>query len=191
MTSWGEQKLQTNNDIFFDTDCISAFLWVKEESLLAKLYPGRIVIPKEVYDELSNPCVSHLKKRIDFMISKNLVNIMTMDIDSNEYRTFYKLTVKPDSGNKIIGAGEAASISLAKQHKGIVASNNLKDIMHYIKLYNLRYKTTPDILVEALQAGLIDESTGDSIWSSMISKRRKIGNCLSFSDYLKQNGLKQ
>ena len=38
--------------LFFDTDCISAFLWVNNESILSKLFPGRIVIPKEVYDEL-------------------------------------------------------------------------------------------------------------------------------------------
>ena len=44
--------------LFFDTDCISAFLWVDNESILAKLFPGRIVIPKEVYDELSNPKVN-------------------------------------------------------------------------------------------------------------------------------------
>lgn len=37
---------------FFDTDCISAFLWVRNESILAKLYPGRIVLPTQVYDEI-------------------------------------------------------------------------------------------------------------------------------------------
>lgn len=40
---------------FFDTDCLSAFLWADNESILAKLYPGRIVIPRQVYNELSHP----------------------------------------------------------------------------------------------------------------------------------------
>ena len=43
--------------VYFDTDCLSAFLWVNNQSLLAQLYPGRIVLPKEVYIELSNPGV--------------------------------------------------------------------------------------------------------------------------------------
>ncbi|UNC91241.1 M78 family metallopeptidase domain-containing protein [Candidatus Contubernalis alkaliaceticus] len=33
-----------------DNDCVSSFLWVKEENLLLKLYPGRIVLPHEVFD---------------------------------------------------------------------------------------------------------------------------------------------
>lgn len=47
--------------LFFDTDCISAFLWVDNESILSKLFPGRIIIPKEVYDELSHPGVNRVK----------------------------------------------------------------------------------------------------------------------------------
>lgn len=42
------------NSIFFDTDCISDFLWVNNECILEKLYYGKIVIPKEVYNELRN-----------------------------------------------------------------------------------------------------------------------------------------
>lgn len=50
---------------FFDTDCISAFLWVRNESILAKLYPGRIVLPTQVYDEIKR--VPPLLQRIDAM----------------------------------------------------------------------------------------------------------------------------
>lgn len=57
--------------LFFDTDCISAFLWVDNESILSKLFPGRIIIPKEVYDELSHPGVNRvkgLKAQVDLML---------------------------------------------------------------------------------------------------------------------------
>ena len=60
--------------LFFDTDCISAFFWVDNESILAKLFPGRIIIPKEVYDELSHPGVNRvkgLKAQVDIMIQNN------------------------------------------------------------------------------------------------------------------------
>lgn len=49
--------------IFIDTDCISAFLWVNNESLLSQLYPGRIVMPKPVYDEINRPAFSWMKAK--------------------------------------------------------------------------------------------------------------------------------
>lgn len=32
------------NLLFFDSDCISAFLWVNEQNLLTLLYPGKVVL---------------------------------------------------------------------------------------------------------------------------------------------------
>ena len=54
--------------LFFDTDCICAFLWVNEQTLLPALYPGRLILPKPVYTEISK--VVHLKTAVDTMISK-------------------------------------------------------------------------------------------------------------------------
>lgn len=47
--------LMSDQKLFFDTDCLSAFLWVNEQAILSKLYPGRIIIPEPVYNELSRP----------------------------------------------------------------------------------------------------------------------------------------
>ena len=84
---------------------------------------------------------------------------------------------------KIIGRGEAASISLAKEKQGILASNNLRDISAYVTEYGLTHLTTGDILKMALDAGYIDESQGNTIWANMIARKRKLGYA-SFSDYL-------
>ena len=86
----------------------------------------------------------------------------------------------------IIGSGEAAAIVLAKERGGILASNNLKDISVYISEYNLRHKTTGEILKEALQHGLITETVGNQLWQDMIRKKRKLGYA-SFSDYLQDH----
>ena len=51
--------------LFFDTDCISAFLWVKEENILFKLYPGKIILPKPVFNELNNPSIPHIKRKVN------------------------------------------------------------------------------------------------------------------------------
>ena len=168
--------------LFFDTDCISAFLWVNEESLLEKLYPCKIVIPKEVYNELDRPTIPHLKARIDRLIDKGAAKVISMDISSEEYSLYRKLTTFSGE-NKVIGSGEAASIALAKKHNGVLGSNNLRDISYYINKYSLKHLTTGDILLEAFRKELITESEGNSIWASMLKKKRKIG-AASFTEFL-------
>jgi hypothetical protein len=170
--------------LFFDSDCISAFLWVNEQNLLTLLYPGRIVIPKPAYDEMSFPTTPHLKQRIDLLIANKQATIEAINIDSETYTLYRKLTTSNNEGYKIIGPGEAASIAMAKTQNGIVASNNLRDIGYYIDKFKLKHITTGDILVEAMEKGFITENDGNTIWKSMLSKRRKLG-APSFTEYLK------
>lgn len=171
--------------IFFDTDCISAFLWVRNESLLARIYPGRIFIPQDVYQELSNPVVLHLKERIDILIKQNKAEVIKIDVGTDEYNLYYKLTHNPDSQHKIIGRGEAAVLSLAKKHNGIVGSNNLRDISKYIEEFSLKHITTGEILIEALNRNFITEEEGNKIWEMMIKKRRKLG-ADTFTEYIRK-----
>lgn len=170
-------------EIFIDTDCISAFLWVGNESLLSQLYPGRIVMPKPVYDEIDKPNLSWMKTRINSMISAGKLTVVDLIAGTEEFDLYYKMTENPDKRHKIIGDGEASSLALAKVKNGIVASNNFRDIFTYIKEYSLEYTTTADILVDAYKQGIIDENQGNIIWINMLRKRRKLG-AASFSDYL-------
>ena len=64
--------------LIFDTDCLSAFLWVNQQSLLVQLYPGQIVIPSEVLTELSFPGIAHLKARINLMIINKNVKLASI-----------------------------------------------------------------------------------------------------------------
>lgn len=160
---------------------------MNDQSLLAQLYPGRIIIPAEVYSELSIPTIPHLKARVDSMLGAGSASIERIQTDSKEYRLYRKMVSDPDEGHKIIGKGEAAAIALAKERGGILASNNFKDIAGYVEEYKLEHMTTGAILKEALEAGLITEADGDQLWQSMLQKRRKLGYA-SFSDYLQANG---
>lgn len=170
--------------LFFDTDCLSAFLWVNNQSLLTKLYPGRIVIPGEVYLELSNPTVPQLKVRVDTLIQRGEAVVESVEYGSEEYRLYRKLVSSPDKGHRIIGKGEAAAITMAKERGGILASNNLRDIVVYVKEYNLVHKTTGAILKEALEKGMITEEEGNRLWQDMLRRRRKLGYD-SFTEYLR------
>lgn len=175
--------------LFFDTDCLSAFLWVDSESILARLYPRRIVIPSQVYSELSNARLNHIKglrAQTDILIQSGHARVESIDVGSETYKLYHKLTHAPDPGHKIIGDGEAAAISMAKEQGGILASNNLKDISDYVREFGLIHVTTGAIMKAAMDANLMNEAQGNAIWKSMLSKRRRLGYD-SFSDYLKAN----
>lgn len=72
-------------DIFIDTDCISAFLWVGNESLLSQLYPGRVIMPKPVYDEIDRPTLSWMKARVDSMISTGKLTVVELSSGTEEF----------------------------------------------------------------------------------------------------------
>lgn len=62
------------DDLFFDTDCLSAFLWINDTNILHELYGGRIVLPEPVYQELSNPCIPHIGQCTDLLLVDNKTN---------------------------------------------------------------------------------------------------------------------
>ena len=172
------------NKLFFDTDCISSFLWVKEENILLKLYQGRIILPKQVFNELSNPSIPHINSKVNQLCLNGDISTKEILANTEEYKLYYELAISPPKGEKIIGKGEAAAIALTKTNNGIIASNNLKDISKYVEKYGLEHVATGDILVTALNKGYINEATGNQIWSNMIAKRRILPTT-TFSEYLK------
>ena len=183
MGKFRKEGIPLTRPCIFDTDCISAFLWVKEESLITKLFPGRIIIPKATYDELNRGRTPQLKERIDILKRAGQVIIEDIDIESEEYDLYYQMTQEPESGMRIIGNGEAAAIAMAKCRNGIVASNNLRDVTAYVRKYELEQTTTADIMVDAYKQGLVTVEQAEEIWKKMIEKKRKIG-ADSFKEYL-------
>ena len=172
------------NDLFFDTDCLSAFLWINNTNILQELYAGKIVLPESVYQELSNPCIPHLKQRVDILIANHVAKVQEIKADTVEYKLYMTL-VNGEKGWKSIGRGEAGGIALAKTYNGILASNNYRDIAPYIEKYNLRHIDTGHILLEALEKDIIAEADGNNIWQQMLARRRKLP-ASSFSEYLKE-----
>ena len=93
---------------YFDTDCLSAFLWVREQSILASLYSGRIILPAQVYNEIAR--VPHLQARIDVLKNSGDLRVESMEVGSEEYYDYLRMTTSPEKGMRIIGNGEAAGI---------------------------------------------------------------------------------
>lgn len=167
---------------FFDTDCLSAFLWVRGESILSRLYTGRIILPAQVYDELKR--VPHLLARVDAMNKNGDLYVESMEVNSAEYHNYLRMTTMPETGMRIIGKGEAAGIAMVMERGGTLASNNLRDISPYVTKHNLAHITTGDILMEAMASGIISEAEGNQLWSHMLQKRRRLPTS-TFTDYIR------
>lgn len=157
--------------IFFDTDCICCFLWTQSENLLKLCFNKNMIIPKQVYDEIC--FVPYLKQRIDMMINDGFVLIEDIPNEILSINLYLNLT-QLSSTLPLIGRGEAAAIVLTKRHKGILASNNLKDVKRYVKMYNLEHITTADIIHRCVKDQFITQRKANIIWKQMISKRRKL-----------------
>lgn len=169
--------------IFFDTDCLSSFLGAEREDILTRLYVGRIFVPEAVYDELSNPVVRHLAKRIECLEWEDRLEIKRIYPGTPEYKLYSSLAIPPTENRILIGKGEASAIALAKFNNGIVASNNLRDVKAFIDEYSLGHLTTGMILAEAFGKNLISEDEGNRIWAEMMRRRLRLP-WSSFSEYL-------
>jgi len=158
--------------LFLDTDCLSTFLVVQRENLILQLYAGRIGIPQQVFLELRK--VHFMKDRVDGLLKAKRVMLYQITAGTDSEDLYVKLTTNPDKGYKLIGSGEAAAIVLTMQHNGILGSNNMRDILPYIQLFNLKHRTSADIMAEALEQHLINEGQGNVIWRDMLQRNRKL-----------------
>ena len=73
---------------------------------------------------------------------------------------------------------------MVKERGGTLASNNLRDISSYVEKYGLKHITTGDILIKAMNTGIISETDGNDIWANMIRKKRMLPTA-TFTDYMK------
>lgn len=167
--------------LYFDTDCLSSFLIVNRKFILTRLFNRSMFIPDFVLEEIHR--VPILKKDINDMLRDKEITFCSFDVGSEEYQCYSKLTSSSSSERPAIGKGEAAAIALAKVRNGILASNNYRDVKYYVDKYHLRHISTDLILFQAFQEKLIDEKTGNSIWSEMRARNFYLP-CASFSDFL-------
>lgn len=75
---------------------------------------------------------------------------------------------------KRIGRGEAAAIVLAKSLNGTLASNNLSDVLDYIKGGHPPLICTEHILYYYWKAKYISTEEGQALWQAMKAKKRAL-----------------
>lgn len=161
--------------IVFDNDCIASFSWINRLDIINTLFPGQIIIPEAVYRELSKmrktnfPFVfDNIKREIN---AKNFTvkDIVVTDPYLDEY-----LQLTAMDNPKRIGRGEAAALILAKSLNGTLASNNLSDVLDYIKGGCPPLICTEHILYYYWKAKYITVKEGQAIWQAMKTKKRRL-----------------
>lgn len=164
-----------DSPIFYDTDCLVSFLVIGEGDLLNKLF-SKIIIPKQVYDELSHPnSPPIIKNELEQYKKDNFIEIKDISIKDKEYYVYEQIKNGVwHEDEKCIGKGEAAALALAIQNEGVIASNNLSDIEFYVKDNDLYILTSSIILVQALEKNIISEDDAEEMWSKMIDRKRNL-----------------
>lgn len=164
--------------IVFDNDCISSFLWIKRTDIINALFPNQVIIPQVVYSELEKLKSSKYKfvifvfHDLDSQILKGNFKLRNIIIPSKEFNEYFRLVSMKNP--KRIGKGEAAAIVIAKALNGTLASNNLKDILPYVKQNKPPYICTEEILYLSYEKKYISLKEGCQIWDDMKGKRRKL-----------------
>jgi hypothetical protein len=142
----GEKK------IVLDADVISHF--IKGELLLKLpvIYPGRLIIPDIVKNEISE------RKGWDQIINRFLTETDIQLINfpqSFEYLSEYAHLTS--SRGYALGQGESACMVYCRFNDAILASSNLKDINRYCDFHHIEHITTKDILLEGYHKGILTE----------------------------------
>lgn len=186
-------ELQTNFDdesydsLFIDTDCLSTFLYVDGKCLLEQIF-DQIIISEHVAREISlAPYLRRDKSKLQEFFNSESVH--KVDFSPEEYDFYRKLIQqhkKFANKKKRLGEGEASCITLAKCRNGIMGSNNLSDVLLYVKEFNLKHITTADIFVILYNKNIATKEKLNEIWCFLIQEGYRIG-ATTFDNYLDQN----
>lgn len=177
-------------DIYLDSDLLVSFLKSNKEDyfdIFQKVCQGyRFIVPKEVHTELLNnkelKRLEQLIRRIESLIKNKVVELYEMRVDELAYVFKYKLQQRVP-GRKKIGPGEAAAIALCADKRGILASNNLRDVSRQVGNQRLKHITTSRVLGQAYTTGLINMEKAEEIWADMLSYGTFLPN-KTFKEYL-------
>ena len=168
--------------VFYDSDCLSCFLAVKECGILQKLF-SKIIVPLVVAHEILNSGTpQHIRDNFNELINLEFVEVHEMELDSPEHNLFNDIK----KNYEFMGDGEAAVIALTQKNGGVIASNNLKDVKDYVEDYDLNLITTAFILAIAYEKHIKTKEELDKIWTDMINNGRKRSlprNISSFTQY--------
>lgn len=164
--------------ILLDSDVIRHFIKGDHLLELPKLFPDRLLMLQNVKNELCRS--KNLVLIVNNFILFNKIEEMDFPTDDKQVLKAYAELIAEGRGD-----GESSIMAVARYHKHIVASSNLKDIKNYCNTHQITYLTTMDILKIAMEEGVLTEAECDYF----IYKVKSSGSKLpvnTMSEYLKK-----
>lgn len=158
-------------------NCVLGNLYSAEALyLLQLLYTDNIIIPTHVLEEAT--LKSELYSELSNMVEEEIFQTYQI-VKLNEIRRFAKLERRFKDNGEEEAKGEAAVLTIAEILSGTVCSDNLSDVMPYIKRHDMSLKTTLSILYDAYYEEVINYKEGDR----MIKRIIKQGNRIPVTDF--------
>ena len=142
------------NIILLDADVLIHFFKARELQWLPSIFPAhQYYILENVYEELRYPAV---RTAIDLLVADARLHHCTFPEDLQILQAYAHLRERG------LGDGESACLAVARYHRHVIASSNLRDIRKYCHQHQIHYLTTMDFLCAALQNGLFDRARCDA-----------------------------
>ena len=172
--------------IFQDSDCLICFLETNEEIVLKNLFE-KILIPYSVYSELTRPKSPDIvKKNLQSLINEGFVEIIQIEFGSNEFKTFENISSGKFTSGEIVGRGESAAIALAIEYNGIVASNNLRDVVFFSNHFKVPILTSSMIMAFSLELKLMTKDELEIIWQKILNNTKQKLPKQTFDEYYEE-----
>lgn len=177
--------------IICDNDFLSAFLWIKKEDLLLKLFEGSLYVPdavKNKYEILKKSKIGYfVYEKFNTLLNDKKLELLTITVGSEEEKLMFNIrSAFQEKYGKVIGDGELEMITLAISHNASftvnTASNNLKDIAAFIAEKQISNITTMDVLCLLYEKGLKNFEELEEIKKNMLLRKRNLPS-ISIKDY--------
>ena len=162
-------------NILLDADVVRHFLNGGRIHQLSAIFPGRFVMLDKVKNEL---CRSKgLATPVTNFLNMFKIPIIPFPANGDIIKEYAQLTKK-------FGEGESACIAVARFQNEFIASSNLRDIKAYCIQYGITYYTTMDLLVKAMNKGILTEKECDDFITDVKAKGSKLP-CNTMKEFLK------
>lgn len=168
-------KLNNKLPLILDSTVLLNFIKIGKKDILVKLYGKSMVIPQQVKLEvIIDPDVGPI---VEEMINDKLLEeyIIDYNSESSEISDYCYL-------NKRFGAGESACISIAKNRKCTIVTDDMRAAYKYCKKNSVSLKGSLGIIYEAYEKKIISFDEGQAILDDMIKIRKYTSPVSSFDD---------
>ena len=141
-------------------------------------------MPAPVYNELINIVkYKNLKNDLNFLINDGFVEIEELEFASPEETTYNLISRGFWSDGNPIGKGESAAMAFAIENNGIVASNNLTDVVDICESYEIPIITASMIMAFCLELNIISKVEIESVWKKILDNTKQKLPKNTFNEY--------